>query len=157
MVFLAIRSSDKFHTTDTQGFLGGLIYSDTYSHEDPRANQRSFLNKWAAIPILGCLAGVARVALAIVHIIGHLLAAIPDYLIFKDTNHLCHAAKGSTELLRGCIETMPIIGNVFVWLYDAPSFCTNGDFEYSFFIIKIYNPNNPDPIDLHLNVRNLFR
>lgn len=115
--------------------------------------EKPFLNKWAAIPIIGCLAGITRMVLAIFHILGHLLAAI----FTCDSGHLGHAAKGVAEFVRGLIETIPIIGRIFVWIYDPPAFNPLGitfyndrvNVECCFFIVKIYNPNQLDKIDLY--------
>ena len=120
--------------------------------------KKSFLNKCAAIPIVGILAGITRVVLAIIHIIGHLLAS----LIYWKKDHLYHVAKGGAELLRGVIEMIPVIGRVFVWAHDARKhriwhpisdllgFKYNNSYlntEYSVFLVRIKNLTAPDEID----------
>lgn len=148
-----------FVTTKTESITGKYLYSDTYA-EIPKVlsdtwwvrYERSFLNACAAIPFIGPLAGAARCALAIIHIIGHLFAA----LIFWDSGHLVHALKGCAEWLRGGIEIMPVLGRLFVWLYDAPGYerfpCFRMPYghpveRWSFFLIKIHHPDKPDKID----------
>ena len=146
-----------FLRTECQSLTGRILYSDCYQErpgmlcDQPEVDRKSFLNRWAAVPLLGCLAGVTRMVLAIIHIVGHLICAA----IFREKGHLYHAAKGGTEFVRGLIETIPIVGNIFVWKYD-PQMCTRFlRWEYSryvktewcFFIIKITNPTKLDDID----------
>ena len=144
-----------FVTTCTS-LTGNILYSDCFvvlpevESDTPIKGDVPFLNQWAGIPFIGDLAGVTRCALAVIHIIGHLFASI----IFWNNDHLFHVMKGSTELLRGFIEMMPICGRIFVWLHDAPHFHRFVSMPWaqpvefhSFFIIKIYNPDQPDMLD----------
>lgn len=150
--------------TSCQSLTGQILYSDTYAIVPAAARDqdddtsvkfyRPFLNEWAGIPFIGNLAGVVRCALAIIHMIGHIFAA----LIFWDAGHLGHAFKGGTEFLRGTIEATPIAGRLFVWFYDAPGYerfismpWAEPQHRWSFFIIKIYNPQHPDRIDRALD------
>jgi hypothetical protein len=141
-----------FFETGCESLTGKILYSDSYaekSYEEP-IEIMPLLNTCAAVPFLGIIVGVARIALAILHIIGHLLATA----IFSDRGHLFHAAKGGAELLRGIIEALPIVGRLFVWYHDTrirTCFAfSSRTISYSCFIVKIYNPENPDPIDLLL-------
>lgn len=141
-------------TTKVQSWTGKMIYSDTYAeistHNQLRKCKVPLLNRLAAYPIIGIVAGIIRIALSIIHIIGHLAAA----LLAKDKKgHLYHVIKGGAELLRGVIEATPILGRIFVWKYDVPKpfYYTKtrhrGERTYAFFLIKMYNPDKPDDID----------
>lgn len=147
-------------TTCESSFTGKYLYSDTYAEipgcrapkGKPEITIMPTLNKGAAIPFFGHVAATGRIALAIIHIAGHTFAAI----IFWDMGHLCHVAKGGAELLRGLIEITPIVGRIFVWNYDSRDpLCSHKCSEEtgyysSYFLIKIYNPDQPDLIDHHL-------
>jgi hypothetical protein len=143
--------------TNCGSLTGNLLYSDTYAKtkglydSGPSIYVMPTLNTLAAIPLLGPLAGILRVALAIIHMIGHTVAA----LIFWNTGHFCHVAKGGTELLRGVIEMIPIVGRLFAWFYDArapliPTSQSSTKYSYSWFILKISNPFLCDEIDRYL-------
>jgi hypothetical protein len=127
--------------TKTTSLTGSLLYSDAIDYEDA-LNCRGFkrkqppLNNLANYPIIGIVAGIARMALAVIHSLGHLLAAI----VTCDKGHLIHAAKGGCEFLRGFIEAIPIAGRLFSNYYNDA-----GDW----WIIKIYNPDAPDAVDRH--------
>ena len=128
------------------GFTGSFLYSDTYHEEcDPtKQNEQPFetvrfgsgntLNDLSRIPIIGIAAGVARMALAVFHVLSHLFCA----LITFDKGYCYHAAKGGCEFLRGFIEAIPVVGRVF-----ANHYVPNGEW----WIIKIYNPDHPDTLD----------
>lgn len=144
--------------TDIGSFTGKYLYSDyiqgpKYGHrvgvKQEYYNKDSALNKLAKIPVLGVAAGVARIALGIIHAIGHLIAA----LITLQNGHLYHACKGLCEILRGSIESIPVIGNLFAIKYhDIPS-CQCGCCSpcYSWWMIKIYNPQIPDDLDKYIS------
>jgi len=155
-----------FLRTECTSLTGKVLYSDCFRQHvgqlgGPDKNtlpyQKPFLNRWASIPVIGSLAGITRMILAIIHIIGHLISAA----IFRDRGHLFHAVKGCAEFLRGFFEAIPIAGNIFVWLHDPHDGlcheCYNFNDEYfrgvvthySFFIIKITNLSAPDHIDRH--------
>jgi hypothetical protein len=114
----------------------------------------SSLNKLVRTPIVGRLAGISRIALAIIHIIGHTLAGI----ITQNRDHFIHVAKGCLELVRAAIESTPILGLIFSIKYDGhfeffPShgsrsvyfddFHTcNSEEHVRFWIMKIYHPKH---------------
>ena len=117
------------------------------------------LNSLAKLPFIGIVAGVSRMALAVIHSIGHGVA----YLITKDKGHLYHAAKGGCEFLRGLIEALPIIGRIFANLY-APKAIHYSKYEMldwdnntslggdrTWWMIKMYDPNSPDNLDRWTN------
>ncbi len=155
-----------FETT-CKSLTGYFLYSDTYSKIPPREKlqkpierQVPLLSRWAAIPVIGILAGITRIALAKIHIVGHLLAAA----LFWDKGHLMHALKGAVEGVRGVIESTWVVGRIFVWLYDAPhlyrfdAYCRFQNnhapiFCYSVFLIRICHPKSTDPIDLEIQDR----
>lgn len=160
-------------TTETHtSFTGKILYSDCYVRI-PRAPGSSdddtsikgdvpFLNQWAGVLLIGSLAGVTRCALAVIHILGHTLAAV----IFWNSGHLCHVIKGVAEFIRGAIEMIPIAGNIFVWLHDAPGYerflCLRmphdkPQIRWSFFMIKIKNPWLPDNIDYAIRCEEVLR
>lgn len=98
--------------TSTPSWTGPYLYSDLTIQL--KTTSTPFLNRFACIPLIGSLAGVVRVVLGILHVLGHCLAA----LIYQDTGHLWHAAKGVCEIGRGVIEALPIIGQVVsIYLY----------------------------------------
>jgi hypothetical protein len=149
-------------TTRSESWTGKILYSDAYAEIpandydalDPSNDERPVLNQLAAVPILGYLAAVARIALSLIHIMGHTFAAC----VFRDRGHFCHVAKGGAELLRGIVEILPVFGRIFSWAYDAkqPS-CHRCDAQgvkkISCFLIKIRNPDKLDKIDHVLNSR----
>lgn len=120
---------------------GEYLYSD-FAIQNGVVQKNSLLNNLSQIPFVGILAGVARVALAIIHSIAHLFA----YLITKDKGHLYHAAKGGCEILRGAIEAIPVIGRIFAWLYILP--LRNAR---CWWMIKMYNPDSPDGLDRYMD------
>lgn len=138
-----------FLTTKAQSLTGPLFYSDQwwdfgYGND---ADNVPFLNSFANVPILGRIAGVVRLVLALIHAVGHSFAAI-----FISSEHLKHVAKGGTELLRGVIESIPVVGEIFSWCYNPnmiKDFLNPKEFkpEWNFFLIKITNPDAPDLID----------
>lgn len=130
--------------TDVTSLTGPCLYSDfATSNTDASRNKDTVLNALTPFPIIGIAAGVTRVALAIIHIIGHLLAAL--FLLKK--GHLYHAAKGVCEIFRGVIETIPLVGRLFSLCYVCP--CVGS--TRSWWMIKIYNPQAPDGLDRYMN------
>jgi hypothetical protein len=136
--------------TRTKSWLGDCFYSDKihYSHLHPMEWEsikiQPYLNELARIPVIGMVAGITRMALAIIHTIGHLLAALVTF----DKGHCYHAAKGSCEFLRGFIEALPIAGRLFAkYYYEA------GDW----WMIKIYNPDDTDTLDRYANLWQYFK
>jgi hypothetical protein len=157
--------------THAESLTGSVLYSDvrhTAVHGDPnrydpynpfrKVPSSSYLNGMAQIPILGIVAGVARVALGAIHTVGHLFAA----LITQNKGHLWHAAKGGCEMIRGVIEAIPLIGRIFAGTYGIswnpdqfpfPSWCET---RFCWWMIKMYNPEKPDALDSFVNNWNAF-
>ena len=145
--------------TTTKSLTGPFFYSDkTYVGEyEARLGNwdsvdqvpfywrfQSPLNELSRIPVIGIAAGITRMALAVIHTIGHLFAA----LLTWNKGHCYHTAKGCCEFLRGFIESLPIAGRLF-----AQHYFNHGDW----WIIKIYNPKDPDALDRHKEYWNNFR
>ena len=109
------------------------------------------LNKLARIPLLGIVAGIGRIALGVIHILGHLLAAP----FAREQGNLGHAAKGGCEILRGVIESIPIIGRIFANTYSPDPHTAKSRLGIScsgnYLIMKIYNPSRPDTLDKYSN------
>ncbi len=124
--------------TNVESFTGEYLYSD---FAVGKGEKDTTLNSLTQVPVVGIVAGVARVALGVIHTIGHLLAA----LFTLKKGHLFHAAKGACEILRGIIESIPIIGRIFANLCNASYDADEGN--RSWWIIKIYNPEKPDGLD----------
>lgn len=139
--------------TTAKSFTGNLLYSDYLNVKDYDRDieQTTFLNMLAYVPVLGIVTGVARIALGIIHVLGHLVLAAVCSSTSK--GHLYHAAKGLIEIGVGCIEAMPIVGRVYAWLV-RPSSCVprviaQSVKNHSFAILKIYNPEQPDSLDTY--------
>lgn len=116
---------------------GDLLYSDTgYDQFQSIYPQNSVLDHLASKPFIGILGGIIRVALAAFHILVHTLSLIFTF----DFRHFMHIAKGGCELLKGIIQSIPIIGHWFShsWLHE---------WKGAWWMIKIYNPNKPDSLD----------
>ena len=122
--------------TTTGSWLGPYFYSDQVyvSPKDTSGSTEPLLNGLSQISFVGIAAGVARMALATIHTLGHLFAA----LLTLDLGHYFHAVKGGAEFLRGFIEAIPFLGRGFAELY-----CKGG----LWWIVKIYNPIAPDSLD----------
>ena len=116
--------------TTAESFTGEFLYSDYVR------GQYEPLNTLACIPVIGIIAGVVRVVVGIFHTLCHLVTAFET----RNKGHLYHAGKGCCEILRGVIETIPIVGRVFANLYS-------GDGGRSWWMIKMYNPKKPDSLD----------
>lgn len=129
----------------------GDITRDKFNSLKNEYEQDTFLNNVAKIPLLGCLAGVVRIALALFHILGHLIAAA----VTQSKGHLYHAAKGACELLRGLIESIPVFGQIFSYMYSPKSIswsaiggsakCMVGDRKI--WMIKMVTAGYPDNFD----------
>lgn len=135
--------------TNATSWTGDYLYSDFATG---KGEKNSALNDIAQIPIVGIGAGFIRIALGIIHTVGHLLAAAYT----GNKGHLFHAAKGICEALRGCIEAIPIIGRIFAHLYTLSFFGAGTEAHYyadqrSWWMMKIYNPNQPDGLDKWMN------
>jgi hypothetical protein len=127
--------------TSAESWTGEYLYSDFATGQ---GEKNTLLNTCTRIPFLGILAGLTRVALGIIHSIGHLCAAVYT----QKKGHLFHAAKGASEILRGLIEAIPLIGRIFANVYNArPIYDPDGLGGRSWWMIKIYNPNQPDGLD----------
>lgn len=172
-----------FYSSNINSWTGKLLYSDSYVLREKDSqhaqtvikNNCPFLNRLAKIPLLNIPGGLIRCVLAIIHMVGHALAALFTW----DKQHVPHVYKGAVELVRGIIEALPIIGNIFAWTYDESYLfdcyatvedecnrVSNSDVEpsdiyvkwqvvQSFFIIKVYNPCkvDEDPV-LHAYIHN---
>lgn len=124
----------------TESITGPYLYSHTRQvNDDANIKYETCLNKFTKILILGSLGGIVRVALAIFHSIGHGIA----YIVTGKKGHKYHAIAGLCHLLRGIIETLPIIGQIFANLYGKRD-------ERSWWMIKMYNPKKPDNFDIGL-------
>lgn len=139
--------------TRTKTWLGSYFYSDRIYLDMERdieglphtiINVQHPLNEMSRMTLIGISAGIIRMALSIIHSIGHLLAAIFTF----DKGHLVHAAKGGCEFLRGLIEATPFVGRAFANYYGSHGY---------WWIIKIYNPASPDSLDRHMNHWRDFR
>jgi hypothetical protein len=129
--------------TQVESITGEYLYSDFAMG---KGEKDTLLNRLVRMPFIGILAGVVRVALGIIHTVGHLLASI----FTCKKGHLFHAAKGGCEILRGLIEMIPIIGRIFAGCYGAP-YHDSSDYmdigSRAWWMIKIYNPTKPDGLD----------
>jgi len=71
--------------TRTKSWLGNYFYSDRIHHShsqqgmDTSIEMDPFLNELARQPVFGIVAGITRMALAIIHTVGHLLAALVTF------------------------------------------------------------------------------
>jgi hypothetical protein len=147
-----------FLETKCKSYTGQIIYSDCYREErgtlasEGVVQQIPYLNQLAGVPFIGCLAGLTRMVISIIHCLGHLILAA----IYRDKGHLYHAAKGAAEALRGLIEAIPLVGRIFVWAHDPSgmrkAFMLCGGHapspvQRSFFLIQITDPSSRDLID----------
>lgn len=130
--------------TNVSSYTGSLFYSDEIVYSDDYDNdnwqphwsrRQSVLNELSRIWVVGVAAGVIRMALATIHTVGHLFMSLLTF----NKGHLYHAAKGGCEFLRGLIESLPYVGRKFARSYVE---------EGHWWMIKIYNPNKPDHLDL---------
>ncbi len=123
------------------------MYSDR-SYEKYQApvacSTQPLLNDMSKISVVGIFAGITRVALAAIHTVGHLFAALFTF----NQGHLYHAAKGGCEMLKGTIEAIPFVGRKFARAYTEHGL---------WWIIKIYNPENPDSLDLNQGLWKNFK
>lgn len=137
--------------TNTKSLLGPYFYSDLIydgdlididnGRNDKYLWSQPVLNFCAELPIIGRIAGVIRMAMAVIHSLGHLFAA----LFTQDIGHCYHAAKGGCEFLRGLIETIPVVGYFFATRYSEDK--SWSIIKGRWWIIKIYNPKSPDSLD----------
>lgn len=140
--------------TTTSSWTGRYLYSD-FCFEGSHVRRSnvgevvldSTLNEFSRVPFIGILAGVARITLAVIHIFIHLSCAI----FTLDKGHLYHAGKGVCEGIRGIVEASPIIGRVFANVYSSepPGWTVqhHEGYTYSWWMVKIYNPQQPDALD----------
>lgn len=75
----------------------------------------SLLNALGAIPVVSVITGISRVLLGIIHTIVHLVTAI----FTNREHHLNEAWWGLKNIGRGCIEVVPLIGNLTILLLDG--------------------------------------
>ena len=130
--------------TPVESITGQYLYSDFAT--GGAGEKDTILNRIVRMPIVGIVGGVVRVALGIIHTIGHLFAA----MFTCKKGHLFHAAKGGCETLRGIIEAIPVVGRIFANCDGAP-YHDYTDLEdvghRAWWMIKIYNPEKPDGLD----------
>jgi len=122
--------------------IGEYLYSD-FAIQNGIVLKNCALNNLAQIPFLGFVAGVARIALATIHTVGHLIGYASTNL--REIGHLYHAGKGVSEAIRGVIEAIPVVGLLFAWIYNPP--IRDGR---SWWMIKMYNPDKPDGLDRYM-------
>lgn len=127
--------------SNAESWTGKFLYSD-FAVQDGIVRKNSLLNDLVQIPVIGIVAGITRMALGIIHCICHLYA----YAISGNNGHLYHTNKGLAEILRGTIETIPVIGRIFANLYMPMS--ANGR---CWWMIKMYNPDKPDGLDRYMD------
>lgn len=130
--------------TNVESYTGKYLYSDFATG---KGEKDTTLNTLVKIPFIGIIAGVVRIALGIIHTLGHLLAA----LFTLKTGHLFHASKGVCEILRGGIEIIPVIGRIFTNVFNSAPVHDFGEGGRSWWMIKIYNPEKPDGLDVWMN------
>jgi hypothetical protein len=100
----------------------------------------AFSDYLAVIPVIGTAVGIIKIAFAALHMLSHSSA-----LVFTlDRRHFAHLAKGLCELSKAIIQSIPIIGNIFAYLWI-------GRLNGKWWMIKIYNPKSPDSLDIHAN------
>jgi hypothetical protein len=136
-------------------FMGELLYSDeftaTFTSTSVQPARRPDLNRWEQLFLIGSFAAITRITLSIIHMGLHAGAAA----LYRDKGHLYHVIKGGAECFRGCFAIIPVFGPLAIY-----AICTRGgtlqgpvnDLQpisrWSFFMVKIRNPDHPDPIDL---------
>ncbi len=143
-----------FFETSVTSVTGNLCYShQVYKPCQSSWDQSTvpFLNKLSNVFLIGRVAGVFRAIIVAIHITAHLLASVAT----RKLGHLCHVAAGFAELLRSIIEMIPIIGEIFSWIYNPailvfmPShYCDDSCAgNANFFLIKVCNPEDQDSVD----------
>lgn len=131
----------EFSTT-TKSLTGNILYSDAHACDKQcEKSKMPILNTLAEVPIFGRLIAIARIALSIIHVIGHITAA----LVYWNICHLYHVIKGLAEFLRGLIEIIPLIGMIFSLLYNRERAGSNAaeDPGDICFLVKISPPKSP--------------
>jgi len=125
--------------TDVKSVTGKLLYSDFKVIHDENGTHlnESPLSTAVKFPVVGIAAAVGRVALGIIHTLGHLFAA----MVTLKKGHLFHAAKGACETLKGIFEAIPLAGRIHAFGFNLQ----NG--HRPFWMMKIYNPKQPDEVD----------
>lgn len=134
--------NDNIVTTEVESFTGPYLYSDYACIETQNGEQvqTTTLNELSKKPVIGILAGITRVAFAIIHSAIHLVQA----LFTQEKGHLYHAAKGGCEIVRGLIDSIPILGRFIAANKYSP---ISGYATGNWTIMKIYNPAKPDLLD----------
>ncbi len=124
--------------TSVSSKTGPYLYSD-WSWHDTDMMGDTCLNTFCQIPFIGSLGGICRIVLAIIHTINHLFMA----MVTLEKGHLFHAAKGVCELLHGCIETIPIIGQIFDCCFSCDQRNPTAPYSSGYFILSISDPEHP--------------
>ena len=78
-------------------------------------NTLSRWNRYGYVPVLSTITGFARTLLATIHTIAHAALAT---LSKNRAHHLNEASLGLKNIVRGCVEMVPLIGNTAVYLFD---------------------------------------
>jgi len=76
------------------------------------------INKLGFFPVVSTITGIGRILLGIVHTIVHLACAIFTTGKLRQ-HHLEEAALGAKHIVRGLVESIAIIGNILLVIYDA--------------------------------------
>ena len=74
------------------------------------------LNKLGYIPGVSTITGLGRSLLGIVHTIVHLAASVFSE---KKGEHLQEAGLGLKNIARGCVEVVPVAGNLIMYVIDS--------------------------------------
>ena len=75
------------------------------------------LNQLGYIPLVSTITGLIRTLLGIIHTIVHLVSAIFDRE--NRISHLKESILGAKNIVRGIIETTPILGNLAMFIVDT--------------------------------------
>lgn len=136
--------------TDVTSWTAKWLYSDSlcYGSSDDIDVPHPLLFNLSYIPVIGILTSLTRLVLGVLHTLGHLIA----YAITKNKGHQIHAIKGSIEILYAFIESIPLVGRIYLLaLYLNEQSLLIGPFDTrpQFLIrsFKIYNPKKLDAID----------
>lgn len=111
-------------TANTNSCLGPYIYAPDYSEQmqkgfaDVIFHKGNLLAVGAQIPLIGSLAGITRMALAVIHSVGHLFAAG----VRCEIGHLYHTLRGGCAFFQGLIESIPFFGRIFAIVHFASDF-----------------------------------
>lgn len=74
-------------------------------------------NYCGMIPLVSTVTGSIRALIGLIHTIVHLAKSIFDKKRRKD--HLLEAALGAYSVIRGCVEAVPLLGNLAIIEFDV--------------------------------------